>query len=228
MKLNKFISKYQTSSKKKAEQYISQGKVKVNKSIVTDIFFEVDKGDKVLLNNKLVNIKIDGYILYNKPKDVDLNHLPEYVINFLKNFYSNNDYKSLNIGKGMSGLVLFYDDINFNFEKRKKFISVLFDIQFDSELSKDQKDDISKFINTLDELSEINFIKNNNAAIRIMINNEELLFKELNNYGCDSIDRVLISNLDKFEVPRGKFRELNKIEILNFKSLSTSPIKTSG
>jgi len=175
-----------------------------------------------------VNIKIDGYILYNKPKDVDLNHLPEYVINFLKNFYSNNDYKSLNIGKGMSGLVLFYDDINFNFEKRKKFISVLFDIQFDSELSKDQKDDISKFVNTLDELSEINFIKNNNAAIRIMINNEGLLFKELNNYGCDSIDRVLISNLDKFEVPRGKFRELNKIEILNFKSLSTSPIKTSG
>lgn len=228
MKLNKFISKYQTSSKKKAEQYISQGKVKVNKSIVTDIFFEVDKGDKVLLNNKLVNIKIDGYILYNKPKDVDLNHLPEYVINFLKNFYSNNDYKSLNIGKGMSGLVLFYDDINFNFEKRKKFISVLFDIQFDSELSKNQKDDISKFVNTLDESSEINFIKNNNAAIRIMINNEELLFKELNNYGCDSIDRVLISNLDKFEVPRGKFRELNKIEILNFKSLSTSPIKTSG
>ena len=190
--------------------------------------FEVDKGDKVLLNNKLVNIKIDGYILYNKPKDVDLNHLPEYVINFLKNFYSNNDYKSLNIGKGISGLVLFYDDINFNFEKRKKFISVLFDIQFDSELSKDQKDNISKFVNTLDELSEINFIKNNNAAIRIMINNEGLLFKELNNYGCDSIDRVLISNLDKFEVPRGKFRELNKIEILNFKSLSTSPIKTSG
>ena len=228
MKLNKFISKYQTSSKKKAEQYISQGKVKVNKSIVTDIFFEVDKGDKVLLNNKLVNIKIDGYILYNKPKDVDLNHLPEYVINFLKNFYSNNDYKSLNIGKGMSGLVLFYDDINFNFEKRKKFISVLFDIQFDSELNKNQKNDISKFVNTLDESSEINFIKNNNAAIRIMINNEGLLFNELNNYGCDSIDRVLISNLDKFEVPRGKFRELNKIEILNFKSLSTSPIKTSG
>ena len=228
MKLNKFISKYQTSSKKKAEQYISQGKVKVNKSIVTDIFFEVDKGDKVLLNNKLVNIKIDGYILYNKPKDVDLNHLPEYVINFLKNFYSNNDYKSLNIGKGISGLVLFYDDINFNFEKRKKFISVLFDIQFDSELNKNQKNDISKFVNTLDESSEINFIKNNNAAIRLMINNEELLLKELNNYGCDSIDRVLISNLDKFEVPRGKFRELNKIEILNFKSLSTSPIKTSG
>ena len=228
MKLNKFISKYQTSSKKKAEQYISQGKVKVNKSIVTDIFFEVDKGDKVLLNNKLVNIKIDGYILYNKPKDVDLNHLPKHVINFLKIFYSNNDYKSLNIRKGISGLVLFYDDINFNFEKRKKFISVLFDIQFDSELSKDEKDDISKFLNTLDELSEINFIKNNNAAIRIMINNEGLLFKELNNYGCDSIDRVLISNLDKFEVPRGKFRELNKIEILNLKSLSTSPIKTSG
>ncbi len=228
MKLNKFISKYQTSSKKKAEQYINQGKVKVNTSIITDIFFEVGKGDKVLLNNKLVNIKIDGYILYNKPKDVDLNNLPKYVINFLKNFYSNNEYKSLNIRKDISGLVLFYDDNNFNFEKRKKLISVLFDIQFDSELSKDQKNDLSKFINTLDESSEVNFIKNNNAAIRIMINNEGLLFKELNNYDCDSIDRVLISNLDKFEVPRGKFRELNKIEILNFKSLSTSPIKTSG
>ena len=45
MKLNKFISKYQTSSKK-AEQYISQGKVKVNKSIVTDIFLKLIKGIK--------------------------------------------------------------------------------------------------------------------------------------------------------------------------------------
>jgi len=228
MKLNKFISKYQTSSKKKAEQYINQGKVKVNTSIITDIFYEVSKGDKVLLNNKLVNIKMFGYILYNKPKDVELNQLPNHVINFLNNFYSNNEYKSLSIRKGISGLVLFYDDNNFNFEKRKKLISVLFDIQFDYELSKDQKNNLSKFINTLDESSEVNFIKNNNAAIRIMINNEGLLFKELNNYDCDSIDRVLISNLDKFEVPRGKFRELNKIEILNFKSLSTSPIKTSG
>jgi len=42
------------------------------------------------------------------------------------------------------------------------------------------------------------------------------------------VDRVLISNLDKFEVPRGKFKKLNNIEILNFKSLSTSPNKSSG
>ena len=115
MKLNKFISKYQTSTKKKAEQYINQGKVKVNTSIITDIFYEVSKGDKVLLNNKLVNIKMFGYILYNKPKDVELNQLPNHVINFLNNFYSNNEYKSLSIRKGISGLVLFYDDNNFNF-----------------------------------------------------------------------------------------------------------------
>ena len=42
-----------------------------------------------------------------------------------------------------------------------------------------------------------------------------------------NIDRVLISNLDKFEIPRGNYRVLKDIEVFNFKSLSHSPNKTS-
>ena len=41
-----------------------------------------------------------------------------------------------------------------------------------------------------------------------------------------NIDRVLISNLDKFEIPRGNYRVLKDIEVFNFKSLSHSPNKT--
>ena len=96
---------------------------------------------------------------------------------------------------------------NLNVDKRKSLV-----------------DDIKK----IDQHSEVNFNENNTIGIKTLIIFEELILSELYNYNYSSVDRVLISNLDKFEVPRGKFKKLNNIEILNFKSLSTSPNKSSG
>ena len=54
MKLNKFISKYQTSSKKKAKQYINQEKVKLNKH--ANILLIGCEGDTVKeMYQKLIN-----------------------------------------------------------------------------------------------------------------------------------------------------------------------------
>ena len=43
MKLNKFISKYYSKSKKKAEKFILSHKVKVNNNVITDIFYDLNK-----------------------------------------------------------------------------------------------------------------------------------------------------------------------------------------
>lgn len=228
MKLNKFISKYYTNSKKDAEKFILNKQVKVNKVIITDIFFDLRNDDKVFLKNKLITIKSSGYILYNKPKNLDLNSIPKHFKLFLNDFYYNNNYSCLDINSDCSGLVLFYDDKKFNYELRKKYISVLYDVKFELTLEKNQKNLLSDFVNNIDEVSEINFLKDNCAAIKILIMSQQILFDELRNYNYNSVDRVLILNLDKFEVPRGKFKKLNSLEILNFKSLSTSPNKPSS
>ena len=228
MKLNKFISKYYSKSKKKAEKFILSHKVKVNNNVITDIFYDLKKEDKVYLNNKLIDYQSSGYILYNKPKDVDLNNLPNHVDLFLKDFYNQNNYFMLSLPHGFSGLVLFYDDINFNYELRKNNIIVIYDITLKKNLNVDKRKSLVDDIKKIDQHSEVNFNKNNTIGIKTLIIFEELILSELYNYNYSSVDRVLISNLDKFEVPRGKFKKLNNIEILNFKSLSTSPNKSSG
>tara|TARA_B100001027_G_scaffold187332_1_gene140069 strand:+ start:35 stop:721 length:687 start_codon:yes stop_codon:yes gene_type:complete len=228
MKLNRFISKYYSKSKKKAENFILGHKVKVNNTVISDIFYDLKKEDKVYLNNKLINYKSSGYILYNKPKDVDLNNLPNHLDLFLKDFYNENNYFKLSLDHGFSGLVLFYDDINFNYELRKNNITVIYDIFLKNKLNDDQRKSLIDDIKNIDQYSEVNFNENNTIGIKTLIVFEELIFSELYNYNYSSIDRVLISNLDKFEVPRGKFKKLNNIEILNFKSLSTSPYKSSS
>ena len=78
MKLNKYISVHKTSSKKIAEDYISK-KVKVN-GLRLLTFFPI-KNDKVYLNNKLIKKK-SGYILYNKPADIDSNSIPLHLKKF--------------------------------------------------------------------------------------------------------------------------------------------------
>ena len=228
MKLNKFISKYYSKSKKKAEKFILDHKVKVNNTLISDILYDLKKEDKVYLNNKLINYQSSGYILYNKPKDVDLNNLPNHVDLFLKNFYNQNNYFMLSLDHGCSGLVLFYDDINFNYELRKNNITVIYDISLKKNLNDDHRKSLVDDIKKIDQHSEVNFNENNTIGIKTLIIFEKLILSKLYNYNYYSVDRVLISNLDKFEVPRGKFKKLNNIEILNFKSLSTSPNKSSG
>ena len=134
----------------------------------------------------------------------------------------------LSLDHGCSGLVLFYDDINFNYELRKNNITVIYDIFLKNKLNDDQRKSLIDDIKNIDQYSEVNFNENNTIGIKTLIVFEEFIFSELYNYNYSSIDRVLISNLDKFEVPRGKFKKLNNIEILNFKSLSTSPYKSSS
>ena len=226
MKLNKYISVHKTSSKKIAEDYISKKKVKVNGLVITDIFFPITKNDKVYLNNKLIKKKKSGYILYNKPADIDSNSIPLHLKKFLKSFYNDDDYNWIGLEIGVCGLVLFYDDNKLN--ELVDNIWLLFDLKFKNQLNKNQKKDLNDFISSIDEFSEINFIDNKNVAVKIQKKNQNKLFFKLNKFNVLIIDRVLIQNLDKFDIPRGKFRKLNDLEILNLKSLSTSPYKSSS
>ena len=226
MKLNKYISVHKTSSKKIAEDYISKKKVKVNGLVITDIFFPITKNDKVYLNNKLIKKKKSGYILYNKPADIDSNSIPLHFKKFLKRFYNDGDYYWIGLDLGVCGLVLFYDDNKLN--QLVNNIWLLFDLKFKYQLNKNQKNDLNDFITSMDEFSEINFTDNKNVAVKIQKKNQNKLFFKLNEFNVLIIDRVLLQNLDKFDVPIGKFRKLNDLEILNLKSLSTSPYKSSS
>lgn len=70
IRLQKFLADCGIASRRKCEEYISQGKVKLNGETVTELGVKVDpENDKVMFNNKIVEVKADKntYVLLNKP-----------------------------------------------------------------------------------------------------------------------------------------------------------------
>ena len=68
-RLQKFLANQGICSRRKAEQYILEGKVKVNGQIVTELGTKINTDvDKIEFNNKLISNETEKkYILLNKP-----------------------------------------------------------------------------------------------------------------------------------------------------------------
>lgn len=71
VRLNKFLADAGAASRRKADEIISQGRVKVNNVAVTELGVKVDpQHDKIFIDGKqVVSLDRRVYILFNKPKD---------------------------------------------------------------------------------------------------------------------------------------------------------------
>lgn len=120
---------------------------------------------------------------------------------------------------------MFYSDETFDIDQRSKKIKVLLDFQFKNVLKNDEINNITSDILSVDKNSNFVF-KSSELGIETTLYCQNSITDKLKKFDSPNIDRVLISNLDKFEIPRGKYRVLKDIEVFNFKSLSKSPNKT--
>jgi 16S rRNA U516 pseudouridylate synthase RsuA-like enzyme len=69
VRINKFLADSGISSRRKSEEYISQGRVAVNDKIVIELSHKVDiEKDVVTLDGEKIKPKKNIYILLNKPK----------------------------------------------------------------------------------------------------------------------------------------------------------------
>lgn len=69
IRLNKFIAHAGLCSRREADTYIADGKVKVNGKIITEMGFKVRRKDDVVVNGQKVTLEPYVYLLLNKPKN---------------------------------------------------------------------------------------------------------------------------------------------------------------
>ena len=69
-RLQKVIAEAGIASRRKAEELIVNGKVKVNGIVVTELGTKVDSKDEIMVNDKLIVKEEKEYYLLNKPRGV--------------------------------------------------------------------------------------------------------------------------------------------------------------
>ena len=69
-RLQKVIAQAGITSRRKAEELIINGKVKVNGKIITELGTKVSNTDNILVNNKPIEKEVKEYYLLNKPRGV--------------------------------------------------------------------------------------------------------------------------------------------------------------
>lgn len=70
MRINKYLASCNIASRRKSEEIILSGRVKVNSKVVTELFYDIDeKNDIVLLDDKEIKLSENlVYIVLNKPE----------------------------------------------------------------------------------------------------------------------------------------------------------------
>ena len=113
IRLNKYISNSGLCTRREADAYIVDGRVKVDKKIVKTLGYKVSFNAEVRVDNQIIVPYLYSYIVLNKPIDFKLKG-------------ENNIYNLLNSSKidnliiteknidDLKGLVVFSNDIEFN------------------------------------------------------------------------------------------------------------------
>ena len=225
IRLNKYISNSGLCTRREADTYIVDGRVKVDKKIVKTLGYKVLLNAEVRVDNQIIVPYLYSYIVLNKPIDFKLKG-------------ENNIYNLLNSSKidnliiteknidDLKGLVVFSNDIEFNknFRTFLTKIKQLFHVKFKNPISLENLHFLSKNKSKNLKIISVDFVNNtdNNEIGLELITDHYLnvigLLKSLKNE-IISIDRVLIDNISKKKLSRGKWRFLTDKELSNFKSI---------
>ncbi len=69
MRLNKYLARCGIGSRRKCDEFIDAGKIKINGSIIKDFSYKVKENDYVQFKNRIINFVDENFIyLVNKPR----------------------------------------------------------------------------------------------------------------------------------------------------------------
>lgn len=230
IRLNKFISNTGFYSRREADKLIAKGRVTVNGSLCTKLGIKINLNDSVKVDGKVFEPKRKVYILLNKPKDfctnTNINKNKKSARELIKNIKQ--EIVSVgNLSYQTTGLVFYTNDL----ELKEKLLSPTNQVKeiYSLVLNKNiSEDDIKKIKectninNTIVRINKVERLNNKNEfGLETYMCDDDILkiiFEKIN-IKIIKLDRVLFGPFTKKDLPRGKWRMLNKIEVRNLKLL---------
>jgi len=232
IRLNKYIANSGVCTRREADLYISSGNVWVNGTVITEMGHRVQLTDEVKFDGQIINPVKKSYILLNKPKGFTISASTTNEKKSIQAITQNAAKSPLKpVGKmerNTSGLLLLSNDDSFlgamNGSGRLRQI---YHVELNKNFSRIDFDKILEGIhidNNVVKVHDLQYIEDSKKEIGIQINSQKnrivtRIFEKLG-YTVERLDRVVFAELTKKDLPRGRWRELTKQELINIQMMA--------
>lgn len=230
--LNKYIAHCGICSRRKAVDFIKDGLVKINGSVVTEPGTKVQPSDQVQLNGKPLKVQQElVYLLVNKPKGyITTTKDPrarKTVMELIEDACTERVYPVGRLDRNTSGLLLLTNDGDLaqKLSHPSNNIRKVYQAGLDKPLTKADFDKIVQGIELEDGPIHADVLAYSDAEDRTQVGIEihsgrnhivRRIFAALG-YEVLTLDRVLYAGLTKKNLPRGKWRFLSEREVIFLK-----------
>lgn len=232
IRLNKYLANAGICSRREADKLITDGFVKVNGKIISELGYKVKRNDEVKYKNKkITGFEKPVYILLNKPKDVlttvSDDRGRKTVLDFFKNKVTERIYPVGRLDRDSTGILLLTNDGDLTkrlthpkYNKKK-----IYHIFLNKELEKKDAEKLIEGIELEDGFMKFDTLaypdpkSKKDIGVEIHSGRNRIIrrmFAELG-YNVLKLDRVYFAGLTKKDIKRGKWRYLSDREISKLK-----------
>ena len=227
IRLNKYMANAGICSRREADEYITNGQVKVNGETVTELGTKITRNDVVEYDGKVVTPERKCYVLLNKPKDcVTTSDDPNgrtTVMDIVKNACQERIYPVGRLDRNTTGVLLLTNDGDLASKlTHPKFVKKkIYHVWTDKDIKEEDMQRIADGIELedgeihADAISYVSDTARNQAGIEIHSGRNRIvrrIFESLG-YRVTKLDRVYFAGLTKKNLPRGRWRYLTQEEV---------------
>lgn len=225
-RLNRYIAHAGVCSRREADTLITEGKIKVNGKVVTEMGFKVKPGDKVVYKGKTLRAEKLVYVLLNKPKDFITTtkdtHDRHTVMELVKKAGDERIFPVGRLDRNTTGLLLLTNDGDLakvlthpSHNVKKIYKAIL-----NKPLTKHHFEEIANGFElddgpvTVDDIAIVSK-DGREIGIEIHLGRNRIVRRIFEHFGyeVEQLDRVVFAGLTKKDLPRGKWRFLTPKEI---------------
>ena len=231
MRINRFIAQCGIGSRRKCDEYISKGLVKVNGKVNLDFSYKVKETDYVQFNNKLLELpKSETYVL-NKPKGYICTNIDTHNRKLIFDLLPENNLFSIGrLDYDTTGVILLTNngDLSYKLTHPKFNIKKKYIVSTDAKLTKNEIFKISKGLyidkkNILKaKITYISKVKKRYEWDVVLTEGKNREIKRIFNYfdiNVIQLHRYEFAGIILNNLAIGKYRKINKKEIRQLESL---------
>lgn len=222
-RINKYIASCGVCSRRKAEEYVLSGRVKVNDIIIKDLAYKVKEEDIIKIDDNIINKEEKKvYIMLNKPKGYVTTSHEQFERKSVLDLIDE-DVRVYPIGRldmYTEGLLLLTNDGDFanKLMHPKNKIAKKYIVTSKEKITQNQKELLESGVNIGDYITrpaKVNILTNNQFEIIISEgkNRQVRRMCEAVRVNLTNLKRIQIGNINLGNLQTGKYRYLSDEEI---------------